>query len=76
MRFIQIEILNPKANTLIKDLADQKLIAIKENSSSDNFFKKVRQIRNKAKADAPQPGTYRGIYHSSKWAKIQEIFWY
>ena len=53
MSSIQIEILNPKANKLLKDLADLKLIAIKENSSNDNFLKIVRRIRNKAKADAP-----------------------
>ena len=53
MRFIQIEILNPKAYKLLKDLADKKLIAIKENNSKDNFLKIVRRIRNKAKAEAP-----------------------
>jgi hypothetical protein len=53
MSSIQIEILNPKANKLLKELADQKLIAIKKNSSNENFFKIVRRIRNKAKADAP-----------------------
>jgi hypothetical protein len=53
MSSIQIEILNPKANKLLKDLADQKLIAIKVNSSDDNFLKIVRRIRNKAKAGAP-----------------------
>jgi trehalose-6-phosphate synthase len=53
MQFIQIEILNPKAKKLLKELADLKLIAIKENSSNDNFLKIVRRIRNKAKADAP-----------------------
>lgn len=53
MSSIQIEILNPKANKLLKELADQKLIAIKENSSNYNFLKIVRRIRNKAKVDAP-----------------------
>jgi hypothetical protein len=32
---------------------DLKLIAIRQNSSKDNFLKIVRRIRNKAKADVP-----------------------
>ena len=46
----QIEILNPKAAKLLKDLADLKLIAIKENSKG-GFIEAVSKLRKKAKKD-------------------------
>jgi hypothetical protein len=53
MQTIQIEILNPKAIRLLKNLADQKLIAIKKNSSNDKFLKIVWRIRNKERINTP-----------------------
>ena len=43
----QIDILNPKATRLLKDLADMDLIAIKE-TNSDGFMQVVEQLRSKA----------------------------
>jgi hypothetical protein len=49
---IQIDILNPKAAKLLKDLADLKLISIRENDESE-FMKVVNQIRKKAEKEPP-----------------------
>lgn len=46
----QIEILNPKAAKLLKDLADLNLIAIKENSKG-GFIEAVSKLRKKAAKD-------------------------
>lgn len=46
----QVEILNPKAAKLLKDLADLNLIAIKENSK-EGFIKAVSKLRKKAAKD-------------------------
>jgi len=43
----QIDILNPKATKLLKDLADMNLISIKENSE-EGFMKVVARLRKKA----------------------------
>lgn len=43
----QVEILNPKADKLLQDLADLKLIAISK-PSKDPFMAVVRQLRKKA----------------------------
>jgi hypothetical protein len=51
MDTMQIDILNPKAVKLLKDLADLNLISIR-NSSDDGFLKLVNKIRAKAK-DVP-----------------------
>jgi hypothetical protein len=44
METIRIDILNPKAKNLLKDLADLKLIRIKKEKKSDlsNLLKKLR----------------------------------
>ena len=44
----QIDILNPKASKLLKDLADMQLITITEMSSSDPFLTVVSRLRKKA----------------------------
>ena len=44
----QIEILNPKASKLLKNLADMQLITITEMPSSDPFLNVVKRIRKKA----------------------------
>jgi len=53
MPSIQIDILDPKAGKLLKELADLNLIAIRETKSDDDFLKIVKRIRNKAKAAVP-----------------------
>jgi hypothetical protein len=53
MPSIQIDILDPKASKLLKDLADLNLIAIRETKSDDDFLKIVKRIRNKAKTGTP-----------------------
>jgi hypothetical protein len=52
MDTMQIDILNPKAVKLLKDLADLNLISIR-NSSDDDFLKLVSKIRAKAKSSPP-----------------------
>jgi len=52
MDTMQIDILNPKAVKLLKDLADLNLISIR-NSSDDGFLKLVNKIRAKAKDIPP-----------------------
>lgn len=49
----QIDILNPKAGKLLKDLAEMKLISITEMSSSDPFLSVVNRIRKKAALKPP-----------------------
>jgi hypothetical protein len=52
MDTMQIDILNPKAVKLLKDLADLNLISIRD-SSDDGFLKLVNKIRAKAKDTPP-----------------------
>jgi hypothetical protein len=49
----QIDILNPKASKLLKDLADMELISITEMQSSDPFLTVVKQLRKKASINPP-----------------------
>ena len=49
MASLQIDILNPKAGKLLKDLADLKLIAIRDTARDDGFLKAVKKIRAKGK---------------------------
>ncbi len=48
----QVDILDPKADKLLKDLADLKLIAISK-ASEDPFFNIVEKLRKKASANPP-----------------------
>jgi len=50
MNVLQIEILNPKAKRLLKDLADMDLIIIRK-PADDGFLKLVQKFRTKAKKD-------------------------
>lgn len=43
----QVDILNPKADKLLKDLADMDLIAIKQ-TGADIFLQIVERLRSKA----------------------------
>ena len=47
METIKVDILNPKARKLLKDLADQKLISIHESTESD-FSKILNKLRSKS----------------------------
>jgi hypothetical protein len=49
---LQIDILNPKAGKLLKDLADLKLIAI-HKPTDDGFMTIVKKLRAKAKSNPP-----------------------
>ena len=49
MASLQIDILNPKAGKILKDLADLNLIAITEIKKDQGFLKIVRRIRSKSK---------------------------
>ena len=50
MTSVRVDILNPKAKKILQELADRKLIAIKD-LKGDNFLKVVNKIRKKAKAN-------------------------
>jgi secreted protein with Ig-like and vWFA domain len=52
MTTVQIDILNPKAEKLLQDLADLDLISIKD-LEEDNFLKIVRKLRKKAEKFPP-----------------------
>ena len=49
MSTIQIDILNPKAGKLLKDLADLKLISIRDVKANDGFSETLKKIRAKNK---------------------------
>ena len=49
---LQVEILNPKATTLLQNLADLNLISIKGNSD-DGFMKVVNKLRSNAGKNPP-----------------------
>ncbi|MGI8635076.1 MAG: hypothetical protein ACR2KZ_06700 [Segetibacter sp.] len=48
----QVDILNLKADRLLKDLADMDLIAIKQ-TDSDGFMQVIERLRSKAERLAP-----------------------
>jgi len=52
MNTLQVDILNPKAGKLLKDLASLGLIEIRP-LGDDGFLKVVESIRSKAKKDSP-----------------------
>lgn len=48
MNTVKIDILNPKAEILLKNLADLNLISIKKDSNSSGFKKVLEKLRAKA----------------------------
>jgi hypothetical protein len=52
MNTVQIDILNPKVNRLLKELADLNLISIRE-VGDDGFTKLISKFRNKAQSAPP-----------------------
>lgn len=52
MKTYQIDLLNPKAARLLQDLADLKLISIKETRKQD-FLDIVSKLRKKASSNVP-----------------------
>ena len=48
----QVDILDPKADRLLKDLADMNLIAIKQ-TNSDGFMEVIERLRSKAEQLGP-----------------------
>jgi len=55
MSTLQVDILNPKAGKLLKDLASLGLIEIKP-MADDGFLKAIEKIRAKAKGNVPSLG--------------------
>jgi hypothetical protein len=49
MNTMRVDILNPKATRLLKDLADLNLIAI-QNTSKNGFASVLKKLRSKAKS--------------------------
>lgn len=49
MESIKVEILNPKARKLLKDLADLDLIAIRKSTESE-FSEVLKKLRSKSKS--------------------------
>lgn len=49
MNTLRVEILNPKAEKLLKDLADLNLIAI-QDTSKNGFASVLKRLRSKAKS--------------------------
>jgi hypothetical protein len=52
MTTLQIDLLDPKAGKLLKNLEEMNLIAI-TNTSDDGFLKLVNKLRGKAKNNPP-----------------------
>jgi hypothetical protein len=52
MTTIQVDILNPKVGKLLEDLAELKLISIRDNTD-DEFLKLINKFRAKAKNNPP-----------------------
>lgn len=52
METLRIDILNPKAKNLLKNLADLNLIKIKEEEKSD-FSELLKKLRAKPKEELP-----------------------
>ena len=52
MQTYQINILNPKAEKLLQDLADLNLISIKQ-TADDNFLNVIDRLRSKAANKQP-----------------------
>jgi hypothetical protein len=53
MNTMQIDILNPKATKLLKDLEDLDLISIRKETKEEGFLDVVKKIRAKAKNNPP-----------------------
>jgi len=49
----QVNILNPKADKLLQDLAALKLISISKTSGNDPFLSVVKRLRKKAAVKPP-----------------------
>ncbi len=49
----RVAILNPKADRLLQDLADMKLIALSKISNADPFLTVVKRLRKKAATKPP-----------------------
>jgi len=57
METLRIEILNPKAKSLLKDLADLKLIRIEKDKVKSEF----RELLNKMRKDAENAPSFEEI---------------
>jgi hypothetical protein len=71
MNTLRIDILNPKAERLLKNLADLNLIAIKKDSPKNDFIGILKGLRTKAKL-VPTPDEITKeveIVRSKRYAK-------
>jgi hypothetical protein len=80
MTTLQIDLLNPKAAKLLKNLAEMNLISIRE-TSDDGFLKLVNKIRAKAKNNPPSAEEIRKeveLVRSARYGKSkkQDHSWY
>ena len=53
METLKIEVLNPKAKTLLKGLADLNLINIRKSKASDNYYLKFLERLRKNSDETP-----------------------
>jgi len=74
MNIMRIDILNPKAERLLKDLADLNLIAI-QDTSKNGFASVLKKLRSKAKS-APTFDEITSeveLVRSKRYAKIKLV---
>lgn len=50
MSTLQVDILDPKARKLLNELADKKLISIREDKSKEKLFEIIKKVRARAKS--------------------------
>ena len=70
----QVNILNPKADKLLQDLADMDLISIQQ-STENTFLKTIDNIRKKAASNPPTLDEITKeveLVRSMRYAKIKE----
>jgi len=67
METIKVDILNPKARKLLKDLADLDLIAIRKSTKSD-FSEALRRIRSKSES-VPSPEEIAGEVETVRYRR-------
>ena len=67
METIKVDILNPKARKLLKDLADLDLIAIRKSTKSD-FSEALIRIRSKSES-VPSPEEIAGEVETVRYRR-------
>lgn len=70
METVKVDILNPKARKLLKDLADLDLIAIRKSTKSD-FSEVLKSIRSKSET-VPSPEEIAGEVETVRSRRISK----